>query len=656
MNAILEDKKEIDEKNELIKKEMNKSGDNSNNVDIENLLNESKTSKMITEGITKKVIVLILSLLIVLPILDDSFYANDDIMCYSILANYISNYLVIFTRDFIPSQLPIKLNNTLFKLIETERDEIYPILNITSFSNSFYVNQSFENYTFRDTELSTSSSPDGSVVVIYSMLNDVKLNSILNIIKTLCVCLCVTTSTVYFEGDVKNLVLDPLEVMIEIVDNVSKDPIKAKNTDDLDTGMKASISKIGEGDKNNKKKNSKKDDHEVKIIQSSIMKIAALLAIGIGEAGSEIIKENLSNHNDLNPMMKGKKKNAIFGFCDIRNFPIVNEALQEDTMVFLNTIADVVHSSVDLFNGATNKNIGDAFLMVWKLPNTEKSNNQLNFKMNNKEKEKPSENNLFPIVSAEVNRAADMAVLGYLKVIIKLNRDLRILAYRTNEEIAKRFHNYKVNMGFGLHTGWAIEGAIGSLYKIDASYLSPNVNMAARLEAATRQYGVNILISGPLFELLSDELKRICRLIDIVTVKGSIEPIKFYTVDMNENLIPSKKIKKDFSDKDIRFKQNMKKDDMKKKSEIVGISFITLEKKYFKKLLKNARSKVFKKTFKEGFENYISGKWKIAAEKFEECKKLHENDGPTNTLYNYINEFEFTAPETWAGFRALTSK
>ncbi len=50
-------------------------------------------------------------------------------------------------------------------------------------------------------------------------------------------------------------------------------------------------------------------------------------------------------------------------------------------------------------------------------------------------------------------------------------------------------------MGFGLHVGWAIEGAIGSEYKIDASYLSPNVNMASRLEAATKQFGVNFLIS-----------------------------------------------------------------------------------------------------------------------------------------------------------------
>ena len=36
-------------------------------------------------------------------------------------------------------------------------------------------------------------------------------------------------------------------------------------------------------------------------------------------------------------------------------------------MVFVNTIAEIVHSSVDRYGGAANKNIGDAFLLVWKL-------------------------------------------------------------------------------------------------------------------------------------------------------------------------------------------------------------------------------------------------------------------------------------------------
>jgi class 3 adenylate cyclase len=57
---------------------------------------------------------------------------------------------------------------------------------------------------------------------------------------------------------------------------------------------------------------------------------------------------------------------AIFGFCDIRNFTDTTEILQEDVMKFVNEIGEIVHSVVDSYSGAPNKNIGDAFLMVWK--------------------------------------------------------------------------------------------------------------------------------------------------------------------------------------------------------------------------------------------------------------------------------------------------
>lgn len=61
------------------------------------------------------------------------------------------------------------------------------------------------------------------------------------------------------------------------------------------------------------------------------------------------------------------------------------------------------------------------------------------------------------------------------------------MKYREEKALNDRLgRQYKVRMGFGLHYGWAIEGTIGSVYKIDASYLSPNVNIAARLEAATK--------------------------------------------------------------------------------------------------------------------------------------------------------------------------
>lgn len=96
-------------------------------------------------------------------------------------------------------------------------------------------------------------------------------------------------------------------------------------------------------------------------------------------------------------------------------------------------------------------------------------------------------------------------------------------------------------MGFGLHIGWAIEGAIGSDFKIDASYLSPNVNIASRLEAATKQYGTQLLLSGQLWNCCSSSFKKYFRRVDIVTVKGSIRPIILYTVDIDINELPASK-------------------------------------------------------------------------------------------------------------------
>lgn len=65
--------------------------------------------------------------------------------------------------------------------------------------------------------------------------------------------------------------------------------------------------------------------------------------------------------------------------------------------------------------------------------------------------------------------------------------------------------DYKIKLGFGLHLGWAIEGAIGSIIKIDASYLSPHVNMSAKLEETTKEFGVPFLFTEEIFDLMSEE-------------------------------------------------------------------------------------------------------------------------------------------------------
>lgn len=91
--------------------------------------------------------------------------------------------------------------------------------------------------------------------------------------------------------------------------------------------------------------------------------------------------------------LPGVRVDAVFVFCDIRQFTDVTECLQGGVMVFVNHIARIVHGvraapaagagvrgvrtaltarsaaqAAACFGGAANKNIGDAFLLVWKLP------------------------------------------------------------------------------------------------------------------------------------------------------------------------------------------------------------------------------------------------------------------------------------------------
>jgi len=130
--------------------------------------------------------------------------------------------------------------------------------------------------------------------------------------------------------------------------------------------------------------------------------------------------------------------------------------------------------------------------------------------------------------TTRVQQLADMALISFLKIISGIKKSRKLLRYKENAALNARIPNYSIKMGFGLHVGWAIEGAIGSFYKIDASYLSPNVNMASRLEAATKQFGVQLLISGQLFIVLTESAQQHMRQIDRVTVKGSVEPLGNY--------------------------------------------------------------------------------------------------------------------------------
>jgi hypothetical protein len=99
-----------------------------------------------------------------------------------------------------------------------------------------------------------------------------------------------------------------------------------------------------------------------------------------------------------------------------------------------------------------------------------------------------------------------------------------------------------VQMGFGLHAGQAVQGAIGSERKIDATYVSEAVEMAEFLESSTKKYGVNMLMSDVFHRLLHSSNRYRCRIVDQIVIQdddadedeiyqGDI--IELYTYDIN---------------------------------------------------------------------------------------------------------------------------
>ena len=445
------------------------------------------------------------------------------------------------------------------------------------------------------------------------------------------VCILLTASSYIINKDATVLVLDPIERMIERIRIVAKNPMALCSEEEIEkAGALAMVQ--AQQDRKNKKKKKKEDanENETAFIEKSLFTIGRLLGLCFGEAGARIIGNNIASSeigSDFNPLIPGSKELAIFGFCDIRGFADATEALEEEVMKFVNQIAEIVHAEADLHQGASNKNLGEAFLMVWKFPRTDidSFDDELTIRPDSK-------------VSSYI---ADLAVLSFIKTIWKINKYSHILEYGRNEKMLARVPNYRVNMGFGLHIGWGIEGAIGSPYKIDASYLSPNVNISARLEAATRQYGVSILLSGELQEVLSDEFKEITRLIDIVTVKGSAVPMKFYTVNLKQSSVDEDRAPfEGLTSKQKKDMRNEAKENLKSAvfNGITETKDLLEEDENIQIMMRadQGNQPEFKKKYQSAFEEYIGGNWGKAVSIFRDCREMNPEDGPVRTLIHYI--------------------
>jgi class 3 adenylate cyclase len=518
-----------------------------------------------------------------------------------------------------------------------------------------------------------TSCANESSVIWFDVKSDIQLEAWLSFGKTLLVMIALATGAIMFTRDAERLVIGPIERMVDIVKKLSQNPL----------GAIVSSGGSGSGEPG-------EDGLETAMLERTLTKIGGLLQIGFGEAGAEIIAKNLKS-GAFNPMIEGKKMFAIFGFCDIRQFTDATECLQEKVMVFVNRIGEIVHFATHQYAGSANKNIGDAFLLVWRLPGSLEPTSGPSpaarvprvhlesigaraddFPMAGSDFGTSSDVEDAPIVpvtggaagaSSEsaappasgpalqrddsvihladkwnIENLCDNALYAFLKIVVDIensNRNGVLGEYANHPAIKQRFPDgYKVRMGFGLHVGWAIEGAIGSTFKIDASYLSPHVNMSARLEAATKQFGVPLLLSHMFVDRLSPAARAFCRAIDCVTVKGSKQPMTLYTFDVTD--IPPEFGVNDASkmgDCVADFAADARVPELQ---QSIAAGFFT--------------------AFREGFDGYRDGDWTSAKAALERAEHLKPGDGPTATLRAYMSSREWTAPSDWPGYRELTEK
>ena len=349
-----------------------------------------------------------------------------------------------------------------------------------------------------------------------------------------------------FAGPIMQFVVIPIERAVKLLSQLVMDPLGYQNT--LQYKMfRLEADQIAT--KNPRWSREVLKGMETEFLMSTIDRIGSLMKVGFGSAGVQIIRNNLqkgqSNDTSIILNSKGSMVSCIFLFCDIRSFTDATECLQEEVFVFTNRVAAVVHSICNSYAGSANKNIGDAFLVSWKLdgesaPTKHQADKALYVCSSNKlciwlllRYFCPQPLIRFLILYVMLYILNSLSVV---KICIALHHNDYYVETMSDHAKSTLLNKLKerpgptVQLGFGLHAGKAVEGAIGSQRKIDATYVSEAVETAEYLETATKKYLVPMLMSNSFHRLLNLTNRRRCRKIDQIMFDN--EDDEFHEEDM----------------------------------------------------------------------------------------------------------------------------
>ncbi|MBX3604502.1 MAG: adenylate/guanylate cyclase domain-containing protein [Piscinibacter sp.] len=186
--------------------------------------------------------------------------------------------------------------------------------------------------------------------------------------------------------------------------------------------------------------------------------------------------------------MQAENRVLTVMFCDMRNFTRMSESLPpEELRALINHFFSAMTRVIRDGRGTLDKYIGDALMAFWGAP----------------------------VADADHALHAVQAALAMSQGLGELNAGLRERGLP------------EIGVGIGLNTGLVCVGDMGSDIRRSYTVMGDAVNLASRIEALTRHYGVDILVGESTVAEVGARAAFIE--IDRVRVKGKAHPVTLFT-------------------------------------------------------------------------------------------------------------------------------
>ncbi len=276
---------------------------------------------------------------------------------------------------------------------------------------------------------------------------------------------------------------------------------------------------------------------------------------------------------DLAALKRGSEKEITAFFSDVAGFSTISEQLVSvDLAALLNEYLGAMTIILKNHDGVLDKYIGDAIVAIFNAP-------------------------------VDVPNHCLAAAKASLEMIQKLSDQRK---YWTEHNMYCK-DAQEMDVRIGLNTGLAKVGFMGTEKLASYTMMGDTVNLAARLEAAGKDYGVNILISETVNARVKEEM--FTRELDLVRVKGKNEPVRLYEL-------------------------------IAKRSEIAD---------------NIAESALL---YEEGLNHYLKHEWDKAIEKLEKAEKVKgKKDKAAHQLIDRCEDYKKHPPgKDWDGVFTRTHK